>query len=200
MATLTARQAGREADSGRHARLPGYAKELAAFHRAFSAELKTLIAGLPLNPEMRVLDVGCGDAFYLALLAERLQSPGGVVGLDINPAFLDIARQRMAAQSPRCEVRLLQGTLEDLPLDAGSCDMVWCAQSLYSLPEPVRALRQMAAAVRPGGFVVVLENDTMHQLLLPWPNRLELAMRAAEYNALSGGSSGWDRSLCGRRL
>jgi ubiquinone/menaquinone biosynthesis C-methylase UbiE len=191
---------GPRIDRSTTAELPPYARELAAFHSAFSGELKNLIGGLPLSPEMRVLDVGCGDAFYLDLLAERLQHPGGVVGLDVNSAYLEVAHQRMRNHRERCEVRLVQGSLHDLPLDDTSCDLVWCAQSLYSLPEPVSALRQMATAVRPGGFVVVLENDTMHQLLLPWPNQLELALRVAEFEALTAESTSWDRYYVGRRL
>jgi ubiquinone/menaquinone biosynthesis C-methylase UbiE len=180
--------------------LPPYSGELAAFHRAFHPELKTLIGMLPLSPDMQVFDVGCGDGFYLDLLAERLVAPGGVVGLDINPAYVNIARERLSGHRDRCPVRLILGTLDDLPVEHASCDLVWCAQSLYSLSEPITALRRMAAAVRPGGFVAVLENDTMHQLLLPWPHRLELALRAAETKALCEESSRCERYYVGRRL
>jgi ubiquinone/menaquinone biosynthesis C-methylase UbiE len=180
--------------------LPSYSGELAAFHRAFHPELKTLIGMLPLSPDMRVLDVGCGDGFYLDLLAERLAPSGGVVGLDINPAYVNIARERLSGRRDRCPVHLILGTLDDLPVEHASCDLVWSAQSLYSLAEPVAALRRMAAAVRPGGFVAVLENDTLHQLLLPWPHRLELALRAAETRALGEESPRSERYYVGRRL
>jgi len=180
--------------------LPSYAGELAAFHRAFHLELKTLIGALPLSPGMRVLDVGCGDGFYLDLLAERLAAPGGVVGLDINRACLNIAGERLSGHSERCAVHLIRGTLDDLPMEYARCDLAWCAQSLYSLSEPVAALRRMAAAVRPGGFVAVLEIDTMHQLLLPWPHRLELSLRAAETRALCEESPRSERYYIGRRL
>jgi len=58
------------------ASLPAYVGELAAFHQAFSAELRAVVASLPLEPHMRALDVGCGDGFYSSLIANLL--PGGV--------------------------------------------------------------------------------------------------------------------------
>jgi SAM-dependent methyltransferase len=180
--------------------LPDYAPQLQRFHRAFAAELEAAVNSLPLNPEMRVLDVGCGDGFYMEVFAKRLRSPGGVVGLDINPAFLKLARGISARQSLSCEVDFVLGELADLSGQIAPCDVVWCAQSLYSLPEPVEALRQMAELVRPGGIVAVLENDTMHQLLLPWPSHLEIALRTAELTSFCRQESRPSKYYVGRRL
>lgn len=180
--------------------LPDYAQQLARFHRAFAAELKLLVDALPLTPQMQVLDVGCGDGFYMGLFARRLRSPGRIVGLDINSAFLDMARNEPAIRSARCEVEFMLGELADLSRRIERCDVVWCAQSLYSLPEPVSALRQMAELVRPGGIVAVLENDTMHQLLLPWPSEVEIALRAAELKGFCRESARPSKYYVGRRL
>lgn len=180
--------------------LPGYAEQMEAFHSAFAAELKGAIASLPLTPQMKVLDVGCGDGFYAGLLAERLLSPGRVIALDVDPNFLAVARQNPAVREARCEVDFVQADLAELPDECRDCDVVWCAQSLYSLPEPIAALRQMAAAVKPGGIVAVLENDTLHQLLLPWPIHLEIAVRAAELLAFTQESHKPGKYYVGREL
>ncbi len=180
--------------------LPDYALQMESFHRAFAAELRSAIATLPLAPQMKVLDVGCGDGFYTGLLAERLVSPGRVVALDIDPNFLAVARRNPALQEARCEADFVQADLASLPDECQNCDVVWCAQSLYSLPEPIAALRHMAAAARPGGIVAVLENDTLHQLLLPWPIHLEIAVRAAELLAFSQESHKPSKYYVGRQL
>jgi ubiquinone/menaquinone biosynthesis C-methylase UbiE len=180
--------------------LPAYAAELAAFHRAFAPELKSIVDSLPLSPRMHVLDIGCGDGFYLELLAKRITTPGRVVGLDICPAYLEVARQRFASREGDCEIDFICGNLDDLPRRGMEYDFAWCAQGLFSLPEPVNALREMAAIVRPGGGVAVLENDTLHQLLLPWPDHLELALRTAEFRALSDQSTHAGKYYVGRRL
>ena len=164
--------------------LPDYTAELAAFHLAFEPELRTLIGSLPLSPRMQVLDVACGDGFYTRLFAERLSAPGAVTGLDANVACLELARRRFSVRQWQCGVEFIAGTLEQPPIPAGTFDFARCAQSLFTLADPTNALRQMAAAVRPGGFVAVLENDTLHQLLLPWPNGLELSLRTAEFDGI----------------
>jgi hypothetical protein len=58
----------------------------------------------------------------------------------------------------------------------------------------------MRRVVRPGGLVVVLENDSMHQLLLPWPVELELAVRRAELTACRKGEKKPDKYYNGRQL
>jgi SAM-dependent methyltransferase len=182
------------------ATLPQYAAQLTAFHRAFAPELQAIVASLPLTPTMRVLDVGCGDGFYVGLFAERLLEPGGVVGLDPNAAFLDLARQQPALEAARCQIEFLESTLEVLVERGPAFDLAWCAQSLYSLPEPTEALAQMRSVVQPGGIVAVLENDTLHQVLLPWPTELEIALRAAEYVDFCRESEAPGKYYVGRRL
>ena len=180
--------------------LPNYAGELAAFHQAFLPELQALIAAVPLAPDMRVLDAGCGDGFYTGLFANRLLAPGAIVGVDISPACIALARRRLASRELRCEISLIAGDLAALPVPQAAFDLVWCAQSLYSLPDPVVALRQMSAAAKPGSLIAVFENDTLHQVLLPWPCGLEIAIRAAEYAALHARSTRPGRYYVGRRL
>lgn len=180
--------------------LPTYTDQLALFHRAFAAELGAVVHSLPLAPHLRALDVACGDGFYTRLLAERLRSPGGVTALDINPAFLELAKETVATATMRCAVDFELGALADVSQRRAAYDLVWCAQSLYSLPEPVEALQQMAAATVPGGIVAVLENDSIHQIMLPWPSRIEIAIRAAEFAALTEESERPSKYYAGRRL
>ena len=161
--------------------LPEYAEEMAGFHTAFESELRELLNEVPVLGNQRVLDVACGDGFYSRLLAERLGPDGCVVGLDVNRPYLELAHDQGTSWD---RVTFVQGNLKDFPANE-EFDLVWCAQSLYSLPQPSTALHQMARLVRPGGVLAVLENDTLHQLLLPWPVSLELAIRTAEYAALT---------------
>jgi SAM-dependent methyltransferase len=179
---------------------PKYAEQLAAFHRAFAGELRGVIMSLPIVPHMRVLDVACGDGFYLGLLGTRLSEQGSLVGLDVNPAFLELAREHLALLSLKCSLDLTLGSLAHPPLEPATFDFAWCAQSLFTLPEPVNAIRQMARLLRPGGVLAVLENDSLHQLVLPWPGPLEIALRVAEYTAHARQSPRPEKFYIGRRL
>jgi SAM-dependent methyltransferase len=176
--------------------VPDYAPMLADYHRAFAAELRAMVAGLPVREGDRVLDVACGDGCYTGWLAERVGSRGLVAAFDASTAFLALARDA-AREGP---VGLVAGAVDRMPFDDDVFDLAWCAQSLYSLPAPVRAVRAMRRVVRPDGVVAVLENDTLHHLLLPWPVEIELAVRRAELIGFAEVSNRPSNFYIGRRL
>ncbi len=76
--------------------VPDYDSQLSAFHQAFEAELQGIIDGLPLTPEMNVLDLACGDGFYTRKLSGRLGPRGLMTGVDLDPAYLLKARSHAA--------------------------------------------------------------------------------------------------------
>ena len=179
--------------------LPDYDNQLSRFHCAFEPELQRILDVLPLTPAMKVLDLACGDGFYSRRIADRLGPGGSVTGVDLNLAYLNEARQEAARQTGEVTIDFVAASFDRLPFPDDAFDFVWCAQSLYSLPEPVVVLRYVARVLRPGGIVAVLENDTMHQVFLPWPVRLELPLRAAELRALSE-TRNPNKYYVGRRL
>ena len=114
------------------------------------------LAGL--RPGMRVLDVGCGPG-DVAFIAARLVGPRGtVLGVDAAPDVIDFARMR-AAEQRLDTVRFESSAIASLRLDE-PVDAVIGRLILMHLPEPVAALRQLAALVRPGGVVAFCEPDT----------------------------------------
>jgi len=181
-------------------RLPEYDHQLSAFHRAFEPELRGVIDELPLEPAMRVLDLACGDGFYTRRIAERLGTGGVVVGVDLDPAYLELARREAARHKGAAAIELVEASFDHLPFADGAFDLVWCAQSLYSLPDPVVVIEHVARVLCPGGIAAVLENDTLHQVFLPWPVSLEIPLRAAELRALSAESTNPNKYYVGRRL
>ncbi|HJZ46252.1 MAG TPA: methyltransferase domain-containing protein [Roseiflexaceae bacterium] len=183
--------------------LPEYAPMLTAYHRAHAAELRAIVGDLPLRPGDRVLDIPCGDGAYTVLLAERVGSSGRAVGVDRSASYLELARANAAESAYAARVCFQAGDIASLPFDDDAFDLIWCAQSMYSLPDPLSALRELRRVVRPGGVVAVFENDTLHQIVLPWPAELELAVRRAQLRALAARSPASakffiGRDLCGR--
>jgi 2-polyprenyl-3-methyl-5-hydroxy-6-metoxy-1,4-benzoquinol methylase len=109
------------------------------------------LTGLGVGPGWRCLDVGAGDGSVARWLASRVGAQGRVVATDLNPRFL------VRHELPNLEVRR-HNILED-GLEAAHFDLVHCRALLMHLPDPVRALRRMVDAVRPGGWLFVEEAD-----------------------------------------
>lgn len=181
-------------------RLPDYHLELSGFHRAFEFELQELLDGLPLSPTMRVLDLACGNGFYTRRIADQLSQGGSVTGVDINVAYLSQAREEARNQTGRANIDFVEAAYDALPFEDESFDFVWCAQSLFSLPSPSTVMKHVARVLRPGGVLAILENDTLHQVMLPWPVQLELSLRSAELRALLDRSKDPAKYYVGRRL
>jgi ubiquinone/menaquinone biosynthesis C-methylase UbiE len=180
--------------------LPDYDGQLSSFHYAFEQELEGIVAALPLTPGMRVLDLACGDGFYTRRIARRLGSSGFVTGADVNPSYLERAREEASGDPSLAAIDFVAASFDALPFPNDTFDFVWCAQSLYSLPDPTVVARCVARVLKPGGLFAVLENDTLHQVFLPWPVHLELRLRAAELRALVEQSDDSSKYYVGRRL
>ena len=105
------------------------------------------IAGV--EADQRVLDVACGTGIVARTAAEALAGSGQVVGLDLNPAMLAVARR------VRPDLEWRQGDVASLPFSDGSFDRVLCQMALMFFPDRRQALREMARVTRPGSVVAV---------------------------------------------
>ncbi|KAB8142487.1 methyltransferase domain-containing protein [Chloroflexia bacterium SDU3-3] len=165
--------------------LPPYTEMQHAYHRSRQPELRQIVGALPLGPGSHVLDVASGDGCLSMLLAERAAR---VVSVDLSPALLAEAQGRAARAPHGQRVSFQLAEAGRLAFPDGAFDLAWCAQSMFSLPDPLAAVREMLRVVHPGGHVAVLENDSLHHMVLPWPAELELAVRAAQHAALASRS------------
>jgi SAM-dependent methyltransferase len=98
-----------------------------------------------------VVDVGCGTGRALPALRAAVGAAGAVIGLDITPQMLDVARCRGRAE----HAALLLADARWLPLAAGSVDAVFAAGLIMHLPDPGAGLVELARVTRPGGRLVL---------------------------------------------
>lgn len=181
-----------------HERLPDYAPLLQAFHAEFATELRSMVAKLPLSPGQHVLEVATGDGQFAVWLSERVGPQGSVTAVDISQAWLREAHKHVEAADQEVQLELADATR--LPYPAESFDFVWCAQSLYSLPRIHDCLAEMRRVLRPGGHLAIMENDSLHHILLPWPVDLEIQVLAAELKAFQRSASQPAKFYAGRWL
>lgn len=121
----------------------------------FSAWAPRVVTAALLEPGMRVVDVACGTG-VLAIEAARVVSPGGeVVGVDLNPEMLAVARQKAS------EVEWLEAPAESLPLDSDSFDAVLSQFGLMFFEDKHAAIREMWRVLRPSGRLVIAVWDSL---------------------------------------
>jgi demethylmenaquinone methyltransferase/2-methoxy-6-polyprenyl-1,4-benzoquinol methylase len=113
---------------------------------------RQLIAGLPPHPHPCCLDLACGTGDLSRLLADRYPH-GQIIGLDLTPAMLDLARQRGIPSN----LHYLRGDMHALPLATASCDLVTGGYALRNAPELERAVAEIARVLRPGGQAAFLD-------------------------------------------
>lgn len=95
------------------------------------------------------LDVGCGTGEMARRLASRARH---VDAVDSSPEMVRLAR---AATPPGVAVTFEVADITDHPLPAGRYDAITCLAVLHHVPFAA-TLRTLAAALRPGGVLVVL--------------------------------------------
>ena len=76
-----------------------------------------------LKPGEHVLDLGSGGGIDVLLTARRVGPDGFAYGLDMNDAMLELA-ERYREEAGIENVRFLKGIIEDIPLPAGSVNVV----------------------------------------------------------------------------
>lgn len=112
----------------------------------------TVLDAARLGPGDALADVACGTGFVARAAAGRIGPAGRLVGVDVNPRMLAVARERSAGTEPT--IAWFEAPAERLPLDGDSFDAVVCQQGVQFFPDPEAALVEMARVARPGGRVV----------------------------------------------
>lgn len=118
----------------------------------------------------RVVDVGCGGG----LLAEAMAMEGAdVVGIDLSPAVLEVARLHALESGVILDYR--ETSIEALAeREPGRFDVVTCMEMLEHVPDPVAIVASAARLLKPGGTLFL---STLNRT----PKAFALAIVGAEY-------------------
>jgi SAM-dependent methyltransferase len=107
--------------------------------------------GIGVAEGWQCLEVGAGAGSVVRWLSQRVGPAGKVVAADIDVRFLgDISAQNVEVR--RCDIT------RD-PIEPSSYDLVHARNVLMHLPNPQAALARLAAAVKPGGWLMIEDVD-----------------------------------------
>lgn len=106
----------------------------------------------------RVLDVAAGAGDQTLDIAAQVGPLGHVLATDLSPVIVAMAQENAArAGFDHVETRVADGeNLGDLDVTAASFDAAICRLGLMLFPDPLRGLREIHHALRPGGGVCTM--------------------------------------------
>jgi demethylmenaquinone methyltransferase/2-methoxy-6-polyprenyl-1,4-benzoquinol methylase len=130
------------------------------------------------TPGRHVLDLACGTgdlAFGAAARGAR------VVGVDLTPRMIELARQRQAGSQSR--IGWIVGDMTHLPVATASIDVVTTGYGLRNVPDLNGTLSEIHRVLRPGGTLCSLDFDRPESAVVR-------AIYLAYLNTV-GGALGW---------
>jgi SAM-dependent methyltransferase len=114
----------------------------------------------------RALDLGCGPAGTIELLAECVGPSGSVTAVDIDPAHVAMARQ-LVKERGLANVEVLEADARHTGLPSGSFDVVHTRLLLVNIASPEEVVAEMVRVAKPGGWVLTEEADAMAGICHP---------------------------------
>ncbi len=99
------------------------------------------------TPGKRILDLACGPGTLSYRLAHDVSPDGEVVGIDLAPGMIELARREAP---PGLPVRFELMDLEDLRFPDGHFDAAACGHGLQFVPDLLRALSEARRVIKPG--------------------------------------------------
>ena len=118
------------------------------FQRAAAA-----VNGITRNKNYRVLEIACGTGTL-----SRMIEYSSYHGLDISPAAIEVARQKLDAKSirPGATAPTYEAAdFHDWPLPAQPYDVAICIDAISSIRDQQVAMKKMAQSLRVGGHLVL---------------------------------------------
>ena len=111
--------------------------------------------GMPLK--LRVIDIGCGTGWVSRELAKMF--PGyEVIGIDFSEKMIERAKRLTSKDKHDYRDLLFEvADVEGLPYPSDYFDYGICSAMFSFLPDPDKALREIARILKPGGRLYVVD-------------------------------------------
>ena len=115
-----------------------------------------VVAAMAIAPGMTVADVGAGTGYFEPYLSRAVGPEGKVVAVDIEPDMVRWLAER-AKREGLANVEVVRGAAADPNLPSGSIDRVLVVDTWHHLDDRGAYAKKLAASLRPGGVVIVVD-------------------------------------------
>lgn len=127
------------------------------FHRQRNEQVDLIIQNLGKDQKIRVLDLGCGDAYWVKSLASRDRIKS-YTGIDLSPAALDYAKYNL--EDLGFETKLHTGRMEEMILQEKSgFQLVYSSYAIHHLQDEIKQelLMHIYNCLDEGGIFVLID-------------------------------------------
>jgi SAM-dependent methyltransferase len=131
-----------------------------------------------------VLEAGCGPGWLWAEAADRLPPGLRLTLTDLSPGMVAEAAERVGGLGRYASVDARPADAQALPFGDDSFDVVVANHMLYHVPEPARAVAELARVLRPGGVALTATNGVGHHREM-WAIAAEVFGGEAESQAIT---------------
>jgi SAM-dependent methyltransferase len=152
-----------------HGSKPEEQKRLSLLNRLMNDRCLAL---MDLQAGEKVIDIGSGLGQYTLEMGKAVGAKGKCLGIERDPRQLEEAVKNMNAVGGIDNVEFRQGEVESLSLkkdELNSFDVGHARFVLEHLPKPHDALQELVKAIRPGGRVILEDDDHASLILFPEP-------------------------------
>lgn len=138
-----------------------YTGDLSIFEdaaRERNLQINRVMDILNIRAGANVADIGAGSGWFTVRAARRVGDKGQVFAVEINQQYLDHIAGR-AKQESLANIRTVLGREDDPLLAKASVDAVMILKTYHEIAEPVRLLRNMRAALKPGARLGIIDRN-----------------------------------------
>lgn len=136
-------------------------QRLASYQQLFQwhPAMEPLLAAADIGPGHSVIDYGCGPGGLALEIARRVGADGHVHGADLNPQFVALARDNLAAAGFAARSTIHHISDDRIPLGNDSADRLVCKNVLEYVTDYAAVIAEFHRVVKPGGICHLVDSD-----------------------------------------
>ncbi len=143
-----------------------------------------ILSRLTVNKSDNVLDVGAGSGFLTIPAAKMVNET--VYALDIDPRMLEVI-QTKAHDLNIGNIKLLQGSIDYIPLPAESMDIVLASLILHEVGPLPMVIGQISGVLKTGGQFLCLEYEKDEKFIQGPPMSIRIKSSELEEELIKAG-------------